>query len=230
MGGWILGALLAVAAVLFAWGWFEAGWLRRRVVEIELEGVSPELDGVRIAHLSDLHLGVPSRGRRSVEDAVAWVVERRPDLVCITGDLVSRRRGMPLLERLLGELGPCYVVLGNHDYADSRDPFSQRIDPAAIDALDGVVLLGDESVERRASRATRADRWRRSTNVCGARRAPTRARRPGYEPENSPLPLPGNRATQLRCVSLDPRGPLPRRADRRPLPGRRASSRAPQLS
>ena len=148
MGGWILGALLAVGAVLLTWGWFEAGWLRRRVVEIELEGVSPELDGVRIAHLSDLHLGVPSRGRCAVEDAVAWVVERRPDLVCITGDLVSRRRGMPLLERLLGELGSCYVVLGNHDYADSRDPFSQRIDPAAIDALDGVVLLGDESVER----------------------------------------------------------------------------------
>jgi hypothetical protein len=54
---------------------------------------------------------------------------------------------MPLLEKLLRELGPCYVVLGNHDFADSRDPFSQRIDPAAIDALEGVTLLGNESVE-----------------------------------------------------------------------------------
>jgi len=147
VGEWILGALLVAGAALLAWGWFEAGWLRRRVIEVELEGVPPELDGVRIAHLSDLHLGMPSRGRRAVEDAVTWVVERRPDLVCVTGDLVSRRRGMPLLGRLLAELGSCYVVLGNHDFADSRDPFSQRIDPTAIDALDGVVLLGDESVE-----------------------------------------------------------------------------------
>jgi predicted MPP superfamily phosphohydrolase len=137
----------ALALAALSWGWFEAGWLRRRVVEVELAGVPPELDGLRIAHLSDLHLGVPSRGRRAVEDAVAWVVERRPDIVCLTGDLVSRRAGMPLLERLLRELGPCNVVLGNHDFADSRDPFSQRIDPAALDALDGVTLLGNESVE-----------------------------------------------------------------------------------
>jgi uncharacterized protein len=109
--------------------------------------VPPELDGLGIAHLSDLHLGVPSRGRRAVQDAVDWVLERKPDLVCVTGDLVSRRSGMPELERLLGEIGPCYVVLGNHDFADSRDPFSQRIDPAAIERLPGVVLLGDEAVD-----------------------------------------------------------------------------------
>ena len=136
-----------LALVALAWGWFEAGWLRRRVVEVELEGLPPELDGLRIAHLSDFHLGVPSRGRRAVEEAVAWVAERRPDLVCITGDLVSRRAGVPLLGRLLRELAPCYVVLGNHDFADSRDPFSQRIDPAVFTALEGVRVLGDEATE-----------------------------------------------------------------------------------
>ena len=147
MIGWVVAACAVVLLAALAWGWFEAGWLRRRVLELELEGLPPELDGLRITHLSDFHLGVPSRGRRAVEEAVDWVVERRPDLVCVTGDLVSRRAGMPLLERLLGELGPCFVVLGNHDFADSRDPFSQRIDPAAIEALEGVTLLGDESVE-----------------------------------------------------------------------------------
>jgi len=144
---WIVSIAAIGGLIALVWGLFEAGWLRRRVLEVEIEGLAPELDGLRIAHLSDFHLGAPSRGRRAVEDAVAWVVERRPDVVCITGDLVSRRAGMPLLERLLGELGPCFVVLGNHDFADSRDPFSQRIDPAAIDALEGVTLLGDESVE-----------------------------------------------------------------------------------
>ena len=138
-------AIAAVAAV--AWGWFEAGWLRRRVVEVELEGLPPELDGLRIAHLSDFHLGVPSRGRRAVEEAVAWVAERRPDLVCITGDLVSRRAGVPLLGRVLHELAPCYVVLGNHDFANSRDPFSQRIDPSVFSTVEGISVLGDEAIE-----------------------------------------------------------------------------------
>src|SRR3989337_2917202 len=105
---WLIGLLAIAAVAAMAWGWFEAGWLRRRIVEVELEGVPRELDGLRIAHLSDFHLGVASRGRRATEDAVAWVVERGPDLVCITGDLVSRRGGMPVLERLLRPLRPCF--------------------------------------------------------------------------------------------------------------------------
>jgi predicted MPP superfamily phosphohydrolase len=129
-----------------AWAWYEAGWLRTRVLEVALPGAPPELDGLRIAHLSDFHLGVPSRGRRAVRDAVAWVGERQPDLVCVTGDLVSRRSGMRELERLLEHLGPCFVVLGNHDFADSRDPFSQRVDPEALAAIRGVTLLTDRSV------------------------------------------------------------------------------------
>ncbi|MGH9320893.1 MAG: metallophosphoesterase, partial [Vicinamibacteria bacterium] len=94
---WIAGALALFAVAGLAWGLFEAGWLRTRVLEVEVEGLPPELDGLRIAHLSDFHLGVPSRGQKATEDAVAWVAERRPDLVCVTGDLVSRRRGVPLL-------------------------------------------------------------------------------------------------------------------------------------
>jgi predicted MPP superfamily phosphohydrolase len=144
---WILLALAAIATAIAAWGWFEAGWLRKRVLDVELDGVPAALDGLRIAHLSDFHLGVPSRGRRAVSQAVRWVAERRPDLVFVTGDLLSRRAGASDLERLLRDLGQCFVVLGNHDYADSRDPFSQHVDPAVFAALDRVTLLGDEAVE-----------------------------------------------------------------------------------
>jgi uncharacterized protein len=144
---WLLLFLAVAASAATAWAWFEAGWLRKRVVDVTLEGIPAELDGLRIAHLSDFHLGVPSRGLHAVREAVAWVKERRPDLVCITGDVVSRRSGMRELERLLDGLGPCLVVLGNHDFADSRDPFSQRVDPEAIGAHENVTLLGDEALE-----------------------------------------------------------------------------------
>jgi uncharacterized protein len=148
---WLVAGLVALVLAALAWGWFEAGWLRRRVLEVELPGVPAALDGVRIAHLSDLHLGVPSRGRRAVEEAIAWVVARRPDLVVVTGDLVSRRSGLPLLARLLGELPAderrWLAVLGNHDLADSRDPFSESIDSDELAALPGMTLLCDESVE-----------------------------------------------------------------------------------
>jgi predicted MPP superfamily phosphohydrolase len=140
----VVGALIVAA---LAWGWFEAGWLRRRVLDVDLVGVPAALDGIRIAHLSDLHLGVPSRGRRAAEQAVGWVAERRPDLVFVTGDLLSRRGGLPLLRRLLGQLPACVVVLGNHDFARSRDPFSQKVDVGELREIPGVTLLFDEAAE-----------------------------------------------------------------------------------
>ena len=109
-----------------------------------IPGLPAELDGLRIAHLSDFHLGVPSRGLRSVDRAIDWVVERKPDLVCITGDLVSRGRGEGGLSAILARLGGHpYVVLGNHDFALSRDPFSQ---PVELKLLEQGELLLDTAV------------------------------------------------------------------------------------
>jgi uncharacterized protein len=145
-----LGVGLAAVLVL-AYGWFEAGWLRTRVLELPLRGLPPDLDGLRVAHLSDFHLGVPSRGARAAEQAVEWVAGRKPDLVCISGDLLSRPRGEPLLRSLLGRLGPAYAVLGNHDRDESRDPFSQPVELVELGETD---LLSDESrvVELRGRR------------------------------------------------------------------------------
>jgi predicted MPP superfamily phosphohydrolase len=144
---WFLVALAVIAIGGLAWGWLEAGWLRRRVLEVEIGGLPAELDGLRIAHLSDFHLGVVSPGRRATRDAVRWVAERRPDLVCVTGDLVSRRSGLVELQERLRELSPCFVVLGNHDFAESRDPFSQPVAPDDLGSIEGVTVLIDQSTE-----------------------------------------------------------------------------------
>ena len=85
---------------------------------------------------------MPSRGVRALLAATDWVVERQPDLVCITGDLLSRPGGATLLEDVLERLPHSYVVLGNHDLADSRDPFSK---PVEVDRLPNATLLFDES-------------------------------------------------------------------------------------
>jgi predicted MPP superfamily phosphohydrolase len=123
------------------YGWFEAGWLRRRVLEVEISGLPPALEGIRIAHLSDFHLGPPSRGRVATKRAVQWVEKRRPDVVCITGDLVSHPRGERRLRGLLSKLGRPYVVLGNHDVAITRDLLSRSLE---LENLDRAVLLRDE--------------------------------------------------------------------------------------
>jgi predicted MPP superfamily phosphohydrolase len=149
---WLVLFLAVVAGGLLAYGWFEAGWLRTRVLEVPVKGLAPELDGVRVAHLSDFHLGPPSRGHAACRRAVEWVVRRKPDLVCVTGDLVSHPRGEALLRDLLGRLERPYVVLGNHDVALTRDPFSAAAELHDLRAT--AALLEDEAafVELRGRR------------------------------------------------------------------------------
>jgi predicted MPP superfamily phosphohydrolase len=126
------------------WGWFEAGWVRLRILDLPIQGLPPELDGLRVAHLSDFHLGVPSRGAHATDRAAEWVAERRPDIVCVTGDLLSRPEGERHLARVIARLGDAYIVLGNHDFALSRDPFSQ---PVRLGDLPGGTLLSDRATE-----------------------------------------------------------------------------------
>ena len=132
----------AVAGAAVGWGHFEAGWVRLDELECPLERLPPELAGIRIAHLSDFHLGFPSRGERAVLRAVAWVSERRPDLTLVSGDLLSRRRGERLLQELMAQLPNCFAVLGNHDFAETKDPFSTR---SPVGDLGAATLLLDEA-------------------------------------------------------------------------------------
>jgi len=119
-----------------AYGWFEAGWLRKRMLEVHLAGLPERLEGLRIAHLSDFHLGPPSRGAVAVRRAADWVRERKPDLTVVTGDLLSHPRGRARLDGALRGLG-AYAVLGNHDVAVTRDPFSRA---AAVSGLQATLL------------------------------------------------------------------------------------------
>ena len=120
-----------------------ADWLRTRIIEVEIGGLSGRLDGLRIGHLSDFHLGAPFYARqRASGAAVDWVAARRPDLVCVTGDLVSHPRGEPRLGELLRRLKRPLVVLGNHDVAVTRDPFSRA---AELRDLEQAWLLRDEA-------------------------------------------------------------------------------------
>ena len=160
----------ATAGVAAGWGWFEAGWVRLRTLDVPLPRLPQELVGLRVAHLSDFHLGLPSRGSLAVERAVEWVVDRKPDVVTVTGDLVSRPRGEQALRRLLEDLGGAFVVLGNHDVEHSRDPFSRS---AGLSDLTPARLLVDEGmtvelrgrrvqvvgVDPRTYRARRSEPW-----------------------------------------------------------------------
>lgn len=143
----ILALGAAVAGAGLGWGLFESQWVRLRHVDVELDDLDSHLDGLRILHLSDLHLGAPSLSGRSLAKAVAWGERVEPDVVVLTGDLLSRQRGEFQLRNALDRLNPrfgTYVILGNHDADISRDPFSAG---TVLDDLGahGAMLLEDSA-------------------------------------------------------------------------------------
>jgi predicted MPP superfamily phosphohydrolase len=79
-----------------------------------------------------------------VELAVGWAAERRPDLVCITGDLLTHPRGGRRLRELLERLPGAFAVLGNHDHGIARDPFAARSAP--LDARPARLLVDEEQI------------------------------------------------------------------------------------
>jgi uncharacterized protein len=116
--------------------------VRLRELEVGLPGLPAALDGLRIIHLSDFHFGVPSPGVGAAWQAAAWARERDPDLVAISGDLLTHPRGEPMLRKLMGILPrPAFAVLGNHDIALSRDPQARA---SGLRELEPATLLRDE--------------------------------------------------------------------------------------
>jgi len=86
-------------------------------VSFSLPDLDPSHDGLRVAQLSDLHVGTRTPPER-IAAAIALANRLGPDLVVLTGDYLSRgRETVALLKEQLGGLtAPTVAVLGNHDH------------------------------------------------------------------------------------------------------------------
>jgi uncharacterized protein len=144
----LLGAVAAAGGALAAWGLFESQWLEPRIAALPVVGLPPELDGLSILHLSDFHAGNPSLNVRTMRKAVSFGVAQQPDLVVVTGDIVTHSRGERAVLEQLSRLDPplgMYGSLGNHDTGATRDPFSRGVVPETWGGAP-MQLLRDRSV------------------------------------------------------------------------------------
>ena len=95
-------------------------------VDVPIAGLHPDLEGLRIVQISDLHVG-PNIGRRYVQRVADLSRSLAPDLVVLTGDIVDGPvpRLTPDVEPLteLARDGKGFFILGNHDCYAGAEPW-----------------------------------------------------------------------------------------------------------
>lgn len=153
---WLIGGTLA--AILLYGFLIERLWLRVKRFEVELRRLPDQMDGLRIAFLSDFHVGEAiSQGaaRRAVRQALAL----KPDLILLGGDYLYEFWPHPdkvaeILRPLRAPLG-VYGVLGNHDFRGRTPEAKAALAEAGVGLLenqsvhigDRLVLAGVEELE-----------------------------------------------------------------------------------
>ncbi|AFY94966.1 metallophosphoesterase [Chamaesiphon minutus] len=137
----LVGCMLVFSVSVYAHK-IEPNWLEITETQIELPQLDRAFNGYRIVQISDLHAG-DGIDRAQLEKVVTLVNEQNPDLVVITGDLVSRlpRQHVDLLDTLT-KLRPRDItlsVLGNHDVFNDAKPVRQAIAKAGVTLLENTI-------------------------------------------------------------------------------------------
>ncbi len=115
--------VLMVSAI-FCYGLYEARTITTEYHEIISHKLPEENGVVRLAQISDVHLGLMV-GERRLASILGKIEEEKPDLLVSTGDLVdSRPAGLEKLSRMLVSVTPPLgklAVTGNHEFYAGLD-------------------------------------------------------------------------------------------------------------
>ena len=176
---------LVVLACLAAWAfWLEPASTVVRHVSLAIPAWHAEHRSLKVALLTDLHVGAPHMSLARLREVVGRVNEEAPDLVIITGDFViggkDHKGGVaggtfvepePIADELKALRAPLgvYAVLGNHDWWYDGGRVTRALAGAGLHVLENEAVR-IESGGRAFWLAGVADLWTRTPDVEGTLR------------------------------------------------------------
>lgn len=116
---------------------------RLRRFDLSIPSLPRALEGLTIAHISDIHVGEWTHGR-VLRDMVNATNNFRPDIIAVTGDTINFElsdlsNALDLIKKMESRYGT-WMVEGNHDLYENGREFEHRVKAA------GIPLLLDESM------------------------------------------------------------------------------------
>jgi predicted MPP superfamily phosphohydrolase len=117
----------------------EPRWFTVTHHDVPIQDLPPELDGIRLVQLTDIHHG-PWLSIRYVRQIVRAANDQNADLVCLTGDYVHESQ--VYIEPVVAELArlqpriATVAVLGNHDWWEDVEKMRRAFAQANIPLID----------------------------------------------------------------------------------------------
>lgn len=146
-------ALAGIVAFAIILGAATRHYIQVRKTTIYSENLPPKFEGLRIAHITDLHLGNLSPRDNYLKKIVTKLNEIKPDMLVCTGDMMNisakEVEGLDGLFDTIDTPYGRYAVMGNHDYGDYMKWKSKEAKEANLMAAYeayrrvGFVLLND---------------------------------------------------------------------------------------
>jgi predicted MPP superfamily phosphohydrolase len=145
---WRARVIVLLALALGLWStWIEPASLRVQEVDLPLQW--PYARPLRVALVSDLHVGAPYHGLSRLPSTVDRINATHPDLICLAGDFVTlgvlggHRVPPDSIARVLARLrapAGVYAVLGNHDRTFNGPWVQATLSSAGIRVLEDTAV------------------------------------------------------------------------------------------
>ena len=121
----------------------ENNWIETENIKVKINDLPKELSGLKIAHISDVHL---PKNASTVECIVNKVKQEKPDVIVMTGDIIDgsadlKTCGLDKLCKGLSEIAKTYAVIGNHEFNSGHVPEWTNI------LTDNNIKVIDEKIE-----------------------------------------------------------------------------------
>ncbi len=127
----------------------QAGHLKCEFIRIPQKNLN-----IRIALISDVHMGLIMV---SSEAAAKTILDNKPDLIIIAGDMIDKEKHIYTFTRWIKEVAvniPVFAVMGNHDHlCFKKNPKSRELFMFNLKSSGLKLLINDSTVFKKAEKS-----------------------------------------------------------------------------
>ena len=140
----LVSVIIFFTLVMIVYCFAENNWIEVEHIKIEMNNLPKELNGLKIAHISDVHL---SKNVSNIDNIVNKLKQEKPDIIVMTGDIIDQSAdlktcGLDQLCKGLSEITKTYAVTGNHELWNKHvDEWTNTLTENDIKVIDNKIEM-----------------------------------------------------------------------------------------